>query len=203
MANAGTALFAPEFDPGIEGSGIAARSCMDDRPNTATHHTSADAGFGLVEAIVAAGMLATLAVGVAQVFGLSARAVHVARVRSLGAVLAAQKMEQLQSLALTHGPAGERLTDTATNLAADPPSDGGPGLNPSPPGSLDADVPFYVDYANAAGTIVASREAAAYVRRWAVTPMSFDPDNMLMLNVRVLTTSGLDTRVAGIKARRR
>jgi type II secretory pathway pseudopilin PulG len=175
---------------------------MHERPNTPARHIAADAGFTLIEAIIAAGMLATLAVGVAQVFGFSTRAVHVARVRTLGAVLAAQKMEQLQSLALAYGPAGEPLTDTATDLATDPPSAGGPGLNPSPPGSLDADVPSYVDYANAAGAIVRARDSAAYVRRWAVTPLPMDPDNMLMLNVRVLTPAGTDARLASIKARR-
>jgi type II secretory pathway pseudopilin PulG len=175
---------------------------MDDRPDVPARRIPADAGFTLVEAIIAAGMLATLAVGVAQVFTLSARAIHVARVQTLGAVLAAQKMEQLQSLVMAHAPGGEPLTDTATDLAADPPSAGGPGLSPSPPGSLDADVPSWVDYADAAGAIVRARDSAAFVRRWSVTPLPLDPDNMLMLNVRVLTPSGTDARLASIKARR-
>jgi type II secretory pathway pseudopilin PulG len=161
-----------------------------------------DAGFTLVEAVIAVGMLATLAAGVAQVFWFSTRAIHVARVRTFAAVLAAEKMEQLRSLTWAHQPGGALLSDTTTNLSADPPSSGGPGLAGSPLGSLDADTAFYVDYASAAGARVGAPGAAAYIRRWSVTPLPSDPDNQLMLQVRVLTVGGGDWRLASIKARR-
>ncbi|MEN3338487.1 MAG: hypothetical protein V7647_2163 [Acidobacteriota bacterium] len=161
-----------------------------------------DAGFTLVEAVIAVGMLATLAAGMAQVFWFSARAIHVARVRTFAAVLAGEKMEQLRSLTWAHLPGGALSSDTTTNLAADPPSSGGPGLAAAPAGSLDVNTPFYVDYASAAGARVGGLGAAAYIRRWSVTPLPADPENELMLQVRVLTVGGGDWRLASIKVRR-
>lgn len=161
-----------------------------------------DSGFSLIETVLAAGMVASLAVGVAQVFELSARASLVARVQTLAAVLAAQKMEQLRSLTWAHAPGGEPLSDTSTDLGSDPPSGAGRGLRPAPAGALDADVPSYVDYLGGAGATVASRAAAAYVRRWSVAPASSDPDNLLILQVRVVTIAGGDARLVSMKARR-
>ena len=48
----------------------------------------------------------------------------------------------------------------------------------------------------------ATRAAAAFVRRWSVTPLASDPQNLLLLEVRVLTVGGGDARLASIKARR-
>ena len=67
---------------------------------------SGHAGFSLIEAIIATGMLATLVVGIGHVFLVSSRAIHVARVRTLAAILAGQKMEQLRSLSWAHAPGG-------------------------------------------------------------------------------------------------
>jgi type II secretory pathway pseudopilin PulG len=161
-----------------------------------------DAGFSLIEAVLVAGMLASLAVGVAQVFAVSARGNDVARVQTLAAILAAQKMEQLRSLTWAHAPGGEPLSDTSTDLSADPPSDGGPGLQSGPAGSLNADTPFYTDYLGASGMRVAARDSAAYVRRWSITPLASDPGNLLFLQVRVVIVSGGDSRLVSIKARR-
>lgn len=161
-----------------------------------------DAGFSLIEAMLAAGMVASLAAGVAQVFALSARGSHIARVQTLAAVLAAQKMEQLRSLTWAHAPGGEPLSDTSTDLTSDPPTGAGVGLQPAPAGALDGDVPFYVDYVSAAGVSVAARDSAAYVRRWSVAPLASDPGNLLLLQVRVVIVSGGDSRLVSIKARR-
>jgi type II secretory pathway pseudopilin PulG len=161
-----------------------------------------DAGFSLIEAVLVAGMLASLAVGVAQVFAVSARGNDIARVQTLAAILAAQKMEQLRSLTWAHAPGGEPLSDTSTDLSADPPTDGGPGLRSAPAGSLDADTPFYVDYLGASGLRVAGRDSAAYERRWSITPLASDPGNVLFLQVRVVIVSGGDSRLVSIKARR-
>ena len=125
-----------------------------------------------------------------------------ARVRTLAAILAGQKMEQLRSLSWAHAPGGVLLADFTTNLAAEPPSAGGPGLSPAPPGALDADVPMYVDYANASGARAPAPASAAFVRRWSVTPLASDPQNLLLLEVRVLTVGSGDARLASIKARR-
>jgi type II secretory pathway pseudopilin PulG len=167
-----------------------------------TRQFRGETGFSLLETILAAGMIASLAVGLAQVFELSARASHVARVRTLAAVLAAQKMEQLRSLTWAHAPGGQPLSDHSTDLGYDPPAGSGMGLRASPAGALDTDVPSCVDYLSAAGARVGSRLSAAYVRRWSVAPFAFDPDNLLMLQVRVVTVDGGDLRLVSIKARR-
>jgi hypothetical protein len=146
-------------------------------------------------------MAACLAAGIVQIFGFSTRASHVARMQTVASVLAAEKIEQLQSLTWAHAPGGELLTDTSTDLSSDS-SSGGPGLLPAPPGSVDADVPFYVDYLSAAGARVRSRDAAAYVRRWSVAPLASDPDNLLVLQVRVMPAAGTDIRIVTLKARR-
>jgi type II secretory pathway pseudopilin PulG len=161
-----------------------------------------DAGFSLVEVVLAAGMLASLAVGVAQVFGLSARANHLTRVHTLAAVLAAQKMEQLRSLTWAHGPGGDPVSDTSTNLASDPASVGGAGLRPAPANALDADVPFYVDYLSDTGASVSGRSGAEFIRRWSVVPLVADPDNLLLLQVRVVTAVGDDSRLVSLMVRR-
>jgi type II secretory pathway pseudopilin PulG len=159
-------------------------------------------GFSLVETILAAGMLASLAAGLAQVFELSTRATHLARVQTLAVVLAAQKMEQLRSLTWAHAPGGELLSDESSDLGSDPPTSSGMGLRPSPAWALDSDVPTYVDYLSAAGARVASRSAAGYIRRWSVAPAASDPDNLLVLQVRVVTVNGGDLRLVSMKARR-
>lgn len=161
-----------------------------------------DAGFGLIEAILAAALVATLAAGAAQVFALSARARDVARIQTLGALLAAQKMEQLRSLTFAHDRSGAPRSDEVTNLGSAPPGTDGAGLQRAPDGSLERDVPAYVDYLGPGGARVGGRSAAAYVRRWAVQPFDADPDNLLVLQVRVVTVTGGDTRLVSLRARR-
>lgn len=191
---------------GMEGSMMARQGA---------HGLDGDAGFSLVEVMIAAGLLASLAAGVTQVLGLAVRASHAARVRTLSTILAAQKMEQLRSLTWTCAPGGDALSDTSTDLSSDPSSDTGPGLRPSPSGTLEANVPFYVDYLDAAGRWVgrgpSPPAAAAYVRRWAVQPLASDPENVLALHVLVTARASLAgaggapadaTRLVSIRARR-
>ena len=163
-----------------------------------------EAGFGLVEVMVSAGLLVTIAVGVSQVLGLAVRASHAARVRTVSTVLAAQKMEQLRSLtwsyAWTAPGVRQPVSDESTDLSSDQPADTGRGLLPSPAGTLDANVPLYVDYLNADGSSLGGGAtppaAAVYIRRWAVQRHSADPDNILVLQVLV-TATGTRTGRAG------
>jgi hypothetical protein len=163
-----------------------------------------EAGFGLVEVLVSAGLLVAVAVGVSQLTAAAVRLSHGARVRTVSTILAAQKMEQLRSLRFGHewigSPAVSVATsDVSTDLSSDPPSDLGPGLLPSPPGTLESNAPFYVDYLDAAGRWV-GRDGVpppetVYIRRWAVRPLDADPDNMLVL--RVLVTVRASTPSGG------
>jgi type II secretory pathway pseudopilin PulG len=187
-----------------QGSRVAVLGNMDVLPATEQQLPAIPrhGGFSLIEAVIATGLLATLVVGLGQVFLISSRAIHIARVRTLAAILAGQKMEQLRSLSWAHSPGGGLLSDVTTNLAVEPPSAGGPGLSGAPLGALDQDVPLYVDYADASGARTPTATSAAFVRRWSVSPLASDPQNLLMLEVRVVTVGGGDARLASIKARR-
>jgi type II secretory pathway pseudopilin PulG len=170
-----------------------------------------DAGFGLVEVLVASGLLVAVALGVTHVVAAAVRVSREARVRTMSTTLAAQKMEQLRSLTFAHAlvgdpPASVPASDSSTDLSTDPPSDSGPGLQPSPRGTLAASVPFYVDYLDAFGGWVGGGASApprtVYTRRWAVQPLPADPDNALVLQVAVTTAWGDESRLVTVKARR-
>jgi hypothetical protein len=157
------------------------------------------AGSALVEVMLAACLLIAVAVGASQLVAVGGRASHAARARTVAAVLAAQKMEQLRSLRWTRTRTGTpavsvSASDFSTDLSSDPPTGAGRGLLPSPAGTLDSNVPPYVDYLDAAGTWVGRGttrpDAAVYVRRWAVQPLESDPGDILVLQVVVTTTDG-------------
>jgi type II secretory pathway pseudopilin PulG len=176
---------------------------------------SNERGFSFVEVMCAAGLVASLAAGVAQVLDAAVRATHASRTRTLSTILAAQKMEQLRSLEWSSTPDGVPMSDRSTDLAADPPADGGRGLQPSPPGTLDANVSSYVDYLDRLGGWAGSGSSppasAVYIRRWAIERLPEDPDNVLVLRVVVFARAtgvgaggaGADaTRLASVRARR-
>jgi hypothetical protein len=172
---------------------------------------ASSAGFALVEVMIAAGLLVTLAVGISQSIAVAVRVGYAARVRTVSTILAAQKMEQLLSLEWGHESAGSpsirlAVSDTSTDLSSEPATDSGPGLQPSPPGVLEFNVPFYVDYLDAAGVWVGRGSIppprAVYIRRWAVQPLPTDPENVLLLQVLVSTAAGGQARLVTVKARR-
>jgi type II secretory pathway pseudopilin PulG len=171
-------------------------------------------GFALVEVLVAAGLLVAVAVGLSQVSAAAIRASHAARARTFAAVLASQKMEQLRSLKWSRARIGTpavlvSASDTSTDLSRDPPTDDGRGLLPSPAGTLESNVPFYVDYLDGSGAWAARGArppaTAVYVRRWAVRPLESHPDDILVLQVVVNTTSfatAHESRLVSVLTRR-
>jgi type II secretory pathway pseudopilin PulG len=157
-------------------------------------------GFALVEVLISVSLLVAVAVGVSQLAAAGVRTTHAARVRTVSTILAAQKMEQLRSLGFAHEWIGSPAvsvptSDAWTDVSSELPNDLGPGLLPSPPGSLESNVAFYVDYLDAAGRWVGRDAApppdAVYVRRWAVRPLAADPDNMLVLHVVVASRASM------------
>jgi prepilin-type N-terminal cleavage/methylation domain-containing protein len=152
-----------------------------------------DAGFTIVEVLIAMMLLTMTALGVAQMFGLAIRATQAGRYQTSTAILASQKLEQLR--ALTWGfdsqGAGLPVSDTTTNLAVEPAANGGGGLNPSPSNSLSQNVPGYVDFLDARGQWVGTGTVppvtALFIRRWNVSPLPVNPNNTLILQVLVTT----------------
>lgn len=150
-------------------------------------HQDDSHGFAIVEVMIACALLATVAASVAQIVAIATRAGLEARHRTAATVLAAQKMEQLRSLKWTADG-----SDLTSDLSTEPPTDGGPGLTPSPAGVLDSNMPPYVDYLDAAGQWIATGasppRAAVYIRRWSIERLGSDPDDTLIFQVLVTTS---------------
>jgi type II secretory pathway pseudopilin PulG len=155
-----------------------------------------NAGFTLLEVLITAGLVVAVAAGASHILAIAVRASHSARVRTMASMLAAEKIEQLRSLTWSHvttsSPAiSISSSDFTTDLSTDPATDSGPGLLPSPTGTLEANVVHYFDYLDGsgrwAGGIGPPPPSAVYIRRWAVRPLASDPENILVFQVVVST----------------
>ena len=154
-----------------------------------------EAGFTLIEVVVALALLVVLSLGVVSLFSVAIEAGRVASDRTIAVVLAAGKMEQLRSLEWRFelDPSGLPVprTDLVTNASLDPMSPGGPGLAESPAGTLDRDTPPFVDYLDRRGRWVGNGASppgnAAYVRRWAIHRLPSDPARVVAFEVLVTT----------------
>jgi len=119
------------------------------------------AGTSLVEVIVATALLATSLVTVAQLFAVAIGSNIASQTTTITTTLAAQKLEQLRS--------ANRLTRSS-------------------PDALEEDTPGHVEYVDAWGNASDQREppdSTQYVRRWSVEPLPADPENTLIVQVRV------------------
>lgn len=151
---------------------------------------SGEAGFSLVEVLVAAAVLMTGLIAVAQMFVTSTNQNMSARRVTTTSVLAQQKIEQLRALAWGFDEFGLPVSDFSTNIAVTPPvSSGGVGLQASPDFSLFNSTPGYVDYLDAYGSWVGTGAAppatAIYVRRWSIDPLPTNPNNTIVFQVLV------------------
>jgi prepilin-type N-terminal cleavage/methylation domain-containing protein len=123
-------------------------------------------GFTLIEVLVAAGLMATLALGVAPLFTIAADRNRGARLQTLATLFAWQKVEEIKSL----DPAG---------------------LARSAAGSLDSDIVGYFDYLDVRGVPVGRADSSApsggatFVRRWAIAPLSAGPAGVIVIQVVV------------------
>ena len=155
-------------------------------------------GFTLVEVLVAMGVLLTATLGGVHLVAFATRAMHVARMQSTTALAAATRLDELRSLRFEFDAAGQRVTDTSTDLTVDPPVPGGGGLSPSGAGTLDDNVSGFVDYLDVSGMWVGNGVAppatAVFVRRWAVEA-SLDPDVLILqVLVRPIANGGMHGR---------
>jgi len=149
---------------------------------------------------VALALLAGAVVALANLYAVASRSNDLSRAGTIAAILASQKLEQLRGLAWGYRSDGRELTDTTTDVAAHPNgSTGGTGLLPSPPGSLLANVPGFVDYLDRAGawvgTGVTPPANAAYVRRWSIGLPPGSAGDAIVIHVVVLRRGG-EARVA-------
>jgi type II secretory pathway pseudopilin PulG len=153
-------------------------------------HIGDAGGFSLVEVLVASGLLATALVALAELFVVATHTNATAHTRTLTAILASQKVEQLRALTWGEDAAGVPISDRTSNLAVTPAvSSGGTGLDPSPAGTLDTSTPGFVDYLDAFGTWAGTGETppagSVFVRRWSIEPLPTSPGRVLVLQVVV------------------
>ena len=150
---------------------------------------SNEAGFSLIETMVATLLLATGLVATAQMFVLATRGNITAQRSTYTATLAQEKMEQLRGLAWGFDSVGLPIQDYTTNIAVEPPTNNGVGLQPSPDNALSDNVAGYVDYVDRAGNTLGGGPFpplnTMYVRRWSVEPLPTNPNNTLIFQVVV------------------
>jgi type II secretory pathway pseudopilin PulG len=169
---------------------------MPSRPTRRVISFSGDeAGFSLVEAIVAAGLMAGALASLGQMLAISVANNRSARAGSDATVLALQKMEQLRGLTWGVDVSGLPISDTRTDTAApiEEPT-GGTGLSLSPGNTLTSSTNGWVDYVdqsgNALGGGIEAPGGAVYVRRWAIEPLAASPSDTIVIRVLVRPIGG-------------
>lgn len=158
-------------------------------------------GFSLLEAAFAVSVVSILLAGVVPLIAQASRVAAHARTQTMTAVFAAARMEQLLALpwAFIETPGGtlEALSDFSTDLANEVPSTGGAGLSATPAATLLSNAAGHADFLDAQGVWIGAGieypPGAAYVRRWAVTPLPGDPETLVF---RVVVAPAIADRLA-------
>ena len=168
--------------------------------------TRAEAGFSLVEVMVATGILAAALVSLAQLFAISTASNMAARNSGTAMIYAEQKIEQLRALSYTLDASGLPITDTTTDTSVYPPAEtGGTGLSPATDNTLQTNTDGYVDYLDPLGRSLGGGESipdnTAFIRRWSVEPLPTNPNNVLILQVLVTRTRDRGTGDLGSVSR--
>ena len=148
------------------------------------------AGFSLLEVTIATAIVAGALVTLGQMAAIAIANNHAARHLTFATVLAEQKMEQLRGLTWGFDNLGRPVSDTTADTAT--PIDsavGGTGLTPSPAGTLTSNADGWVDFVDQFGNILGGgtmpRPKTAYIRRWAIEPLSSNPNNAIVIHVLV------------------
>ncbi len=149
-----------------------------------------EAGFSLLEVLIALGILTTALVALAQLFAMSTRTNYAARSTTFATVFAEQKLEQLRGLTWGFDSLGLPVSDTQTDTAVSPPAaTGGTGLAPSPGPTLGGNTAGYVDYLDEYGNSLGGGATmpgnAVWIRRWSIEPLPTNPNDTLVLQVLV------------------
>jgi hypothetical protein len=170
-------------------------------------------GASLIDALIAILLVVTISGGAAHLLVWGRRAAWTAGARTTAVMLAAQKIEQLRALPWYVDAAGAPVADAQTDLSVEPLGTGGSGFALSPPGTLDANVPGYVDFLDAdagwRGNGTRPPPGAVFVRRWSVRPFHGDPAHTVVLSVLVMPVAdaagppraGRGARLATIRTR--
>jgi hypothetical protein len=159
-------------------------------------------GSSLLEAVVAAGLLATVLTAILPLVTASVAGTAASRGDLMAAHLARQRLAHLQALTHVRTPAGVLVDQMSRLDEASPFGVGGPGLTASGLGPLQASAPLWVDWLDAhgawqgGGAVPPAR--ARYRRRWAILATGQDTCVRLWVEVVPLGPSvGHRTSLAG------
>lgn len=128
-------------------------------------------GASLIEAVVAAGLLAAVLTGVLPLATAVVSGTSASRGDLLAAHLARQRLAQLQALTFSRTASGV-IADLQTGLAAADFVPGGAGLSVTGPAPLEASVDGWSDWLDARGAWLSADltapPTARYRRRWGI-----------------------------------
>ena len=129
-------------------------------------------GFSLVEVLVAMALVASTAIGLAELFVVSSQVTHAARISSVATLAAESKRAELRARPWAYVGSAVLSDD---------------GLAVSPSTALTVSVAGFVDYVDVSGLPIAyalqPSSNSVYVRRWSIQPLPADPANTLVLQV--------------------
>lgn len=168
-------------------------------------HAPRDAGFTLIEVLVAAAILAIVAGGVALAAAIPARALVRTRAETIAVLCGSERIEQLRSLGWGWGSryAPRAEADTSTSLSRAVPDGSGAGIGLGA-ATLESDTPGQVDYLDASGRWIGEdiTAGARFVRRWSIVPLP-GASQALRIAVRVIDLRGIaaDVNLVTVKAR--
>lgn len=148
-------------------------------------------GFSLIEALIAAALMASALVALAHVVALGHAQAASARQTIAAMVLAQSKLEELRSAAWRFDAAGARISD--------------PLLVLSPANALVQDVGGWVEMLDRFGAPAGAGRPAHYRRRWAITALDPPAGDTLALQVCVAIDGGSDSAgacVGAVRARK-
>ena len=133
---------------------------------------SASRGASLLEAVIAAGLLATVLTSILPLVTAAVAGTAATRTDLMASHLARQRLAQLQALTHLRTAAGVIADDQSRLDQADPYTAGGPGLSASGPIPLTTSTPSWVDWLDERGTWQSAGAqpppGARYRRRWGI-----------------------------------
>jgi type II secretory pathway pseudopilin PulG len=129
-------------------------------------------GFALLEALIAALLVATAVVGLTQLVTIALAQSSRTRQTAAALTLAQAKLEDLRGLTWQFDSRGNRVSSAELDI--------------SPPSTLSQDLDGWVDRLDPFGA-PSGPDAAFYWRRWAIAPVDTTDPDTLVLQVCVFT----------------
>jgi type II secretory pathway pseudopilin PulG len=135
-------------------------------------NTTGHRGHGLLEVVVALGLLAVLLASLAPVTTATSRAVARARLQTRASAAAVSQLERLRALPWYHVPGGTLVVDGISLVGDAGFVHGGPGLASGPLDALETSTAGYEDHPGDLGLTLTPD--VGLTRRWRIVPLASD-----------------------------